>query len=47
MNKPLTEAEVQQMLNPPSEWEVNPWAFAIALAGWIWAAIWFVAWVLA
>lgn len=26
---------------------INPWSLAFVLSGWIWAAIWFVAWVVA
>ena len=45
MNQPLTEIEVEQMLNRASEHEVNPWIIALAVGGWMWAAIWFVAFV--
>ena len=47
MNHPLTEIEVQQMLTRASEYEINPFFIAFALCGWIWAAVWFLAWVMA
>jgi hypothetical protein len=31
----------------PVELEINPWAFALMLSGWMWAAVWFLAWVMA
>ena len=29
------------------EYEINPWAFALMISGWMWAAVWFAAWVMA
>ena len=40
----LTDEEIGSI---KVEHEINPWAFALGLSGWIWAAIWFAAWVMA
>lgn len=44
--KPLTQADVDQMLaDARNPYEINPWFIALAIGGWMWAAIWLVAFV--
>ena len=42
-DKRITAIEI---LEDAQSREINPWFLAIAISGWLWAAVWFVAWVI-
>lgn len=43
----IEDREIEDVLNQRFRSEINPWGLAFLLCGWIWAAIWFVRWVMA